>query len=315
MGIWFGISVVLLLLCMILAGYLFTLKGQMKNTGRELRYTREKAYNRQVTVSLFDKDLTELATEFNRNLDYQKELKLQSERAEQTLKQSISDIAHDLRTPLTVIAGNLQMLSQESTLSEQGRTYLHICQENSRELKTMVDDFFEMSVLESDSRPAELERVDITKLLMQFIVDHEAVIRSHKLEPDIYLPEKSIVVYANEDMLRRMLGNLLNNVLKYAEDAFRISMEEIEGGTKCRITFANRLIPDSLWHGVLAAEGEEALERLFDRTYRGSRARYGSGAGLGLYIVRLLAQKQQAEAYAQIQGDSLEVHLLFSLDK
>lgn len=294
---WMGISMILLLLCAVLLIYIFSMKKEMKSFQKELFLTRERSYNRQLRVSSFDRDLTELTAEMNRNLDYQKQLKLQAEQSEGRLKQSVSDIAHDLRTPLTVIKGNLQMMNRDGSMSETDKGYLSICRDKTEVLKNMVDDFFEMSVLESDNIPVALSDVDVTRLLVQFVVDHEAVIRAHQLVPDIQLPEKSVIVSLNEQMFSRMLSNLLNNVIKYAGDSFRLSMEvmECKGKPVCQIAFSNEL----------QAGTNLDVKHLFERTYRGNRARQGSGAGLGLYIVKLLADKQGAEVFAKQEMDEL----------
>lgn len=303
MRLWIFVCILLFLFCVVLIVYLFNLKREMKNIKRELCETKAKSYNRQLTVSLFDRDLTEMSSQINDNLDYQKKLKLEAERSETRLKQSVSDIAHDLRTPLTVIKGNLQLLSENGTLTEKDRSYLNICMDKADMLKGMVDDFFEMSLLESDGQAVQLKEINGTNIIMQFVADHEAVIREHNLEPDIRLPEKSVMLLADEQMLIRMLGNLLGNVLKYAEQEFVISMElkEKDGTAFCDIVFSNKLLEDACID----------VTHLFDRTYRGSRARTGQGAGLGLYIVRLLAEKQGAKVYAEEEEGQLCTHMLF----
>lgn len=309
MRLWTCIGVVLFLFCAVLAWYLLTLKRELRMIRRELSLTREHSYNRQLTVSLFDRDLTELGVELNKNLDYQKQLKHEARQSELKLKQSVSDIAHDLRTPLTVIKGNLQMLAQDGSISSRAGKYVKLCQSKSEVLKDMVDDFFELSVLESDSTRVELSELDIVKLLIQFVIDHETVIRDHHLVPDLRLPERSIMVFADEQMLLRMLGNLLGNVLKYAREGFWISVEPVgmglnvdsEAASRCRITFANKVennvCPD--------------VEHLFERAYRGNEV--GTGAGLGLYIVRLLADKQGAQVYATKEKDCLAFHMVFQM--
>ena len=211
------ISVVLAIVSIAFAVQLFSMKSEMRKLKKELSLTRDKQYNRQLTVSLIDKDFSALVTEMNVNLDYQKQLKLQSERAERSLKQSVSDIAHDLRTPLTVIKGNLQMLESDETLSERGMGYLRVCSEKAEAMKQMADEFFELSVLESDSTAVTLSKVNLTNLLMQFIADNEAVIRTCRLTPNVIFPEKTVFVQADEQLLMRMFSNLLNNIVKYAE--------------------------------------------------------------------------------------------------
>lgn len=300
MYMWIGISIALFLLCLYLIVYLVSMKTQIRNIKKELKRTRDKTYNRQLTISLFDNDLSLMTAEMNRNLDYQKHLKMESERAELQIKQSVSDIAHDLRTPLTVIKGNLQMIEKEEKLSEKGMNYLRICNEKSDAMKIMADEFFELSVLESDHSSAELCRVNATNVLMQFLADNEAVIRSSGLTPNVVFPEKSVFVLADEQMLVRMMSNLLNNVIKYAKDTFAIKLEFLEEN-KCGITFSNAVSSGQYFD----------TEHLFERTYRGDKARHGSGAGLGLYIVKLLAEKQGAEVNAARKDNVLHLNMVF----
>ncbi len=296
------ISIVLAIACIALAVQLLSLKIEMRKLKRELALTRNKQYNRQLTVSLIDKDFSALATEMNKNLDYQKQMKLQSERAERSLKQSVSDIAHDLRTPLTVIKGNLQMLESEEKLSERGMGYLRICDEKSEAMRQMADEFFELSVLESDSTEVTLSRVNITNQLMQFIADNEAVIRSCRLNPDVIFPEKTVFAYADEQLLMRMFSNLLNNIVKYAENEFTIALEAADD--KCRLTFSNPVNSANI-----------DVEHLFDRTYRADKSRHGTSAGLGLYIVKLLAQKQGAEVEAELENNLLKITVALNIEK
>ena len=238
--VWIGVSVLLSVILLILFLYLNGIKRQLRELTVELQKTERQDYNRQLTVTLFDRDVTELAVQMNRNLDYQKQLKLQAEQSERTLRQSTSDIAHDLRTPLTVLRGNLQMMEREGGLSEENRKRLQICQGRAAGLGEMVDDFFEMSVLESENIELALENVNVTKVLTEFIVAHEMLIREKELEPEIRLPEKTILIRADEKLLLRMLENLLGNVMKYAGDSFELRLEEEETG-KCKIVFANHV--------------------------------------------------------------------------
>ncbi len=300
--VWILASAVMILLCICAVIYAAMMKKELKNITQELKKTQDIGYDRQLRVTLFDKDLTALAAQLNENLDYQKHLKQKSEDAEERWKQSVSDISHDLRTPLTVVRGNLQMLEREGTLTEKQKAYAAICMDKTDALKHMVDDFFELSVLESDSSPVETKSLDMTTHLVQFIIDHEAVIREKGLQPEINLLEKSVIIYGNELLITRMLENLLGNVLKYAKDSFCLSMKIVD--EMCEVSFANRL-------------GTENIDetQLFSRTYQGNRARTGEGAGLGLYIVKLLAEKQGADVFARKQNGELVIGVRFAIKK
>lgn len=301
---WKIISAVLAVFCVGILIYLRRMKRQLRKIKEELKETTDKSYNRQVRVDLFDKDLTAMTTQLNKNLDYQKQLKLETEKAEKSIRRSVSDIAHDLRTPLTVMKGNLQMLRMEETLSEKGIQYVDACVQKADEMREMADDFFQLSLLESDLEAVERKRVDMTEALLQFLVTQEAVIRTKGLEPDVVFPQKSIFALADENLLGRMFGNLLNNVLRHAKgDTFQIRLEELDA--ECVITFSN----------VVDAPETLNVEALFERTYRGEKARTGNGAGLGLYIVKLLAEKQKGSVKARLQENILEISVIFPLSK
>lgn len=302
------IGVALAFFCMGLLIYVWKMKRELRNIKEELKANTDKSYNRQVRVDLFDKDLTDMAIQLNKTLDYQKQLKLETEKAEKAIRRSVSDIAHDLRTPLTVMKGNLQMLRLEDNLSEKGKQYVEACTQKADEMREMADDFFQLSLLESDLETVELRRVDMTKALLQFLVVQEAVIRTRGLEPEVVFPQKSIFVLADEKLLTRILGNLLNNVMRHARgNSFQIRLEELEEEKirECKVTFSN-------W-----VEEQETLELedLFERTYRGNKARSGNGAGLGLYIVKLLVQKQMGRVSAQMMENKLEISVHFMLSK
>lgn len=299
--IYLFVAVVLLLaLSFFLVFKLLLIKRSMKDITEQLSRTRESGYNKQLTVPLSDKDLSAMAAEINENLSFQSGLKLRFEQSQRQVMESVSDIAHDLRTPLTVIKGNLQMLENSSALNDKERMYISVCKEKSDLIKTMADDFFELSLLESDSTPPALTKVNIINLLMEFIAENEAVITANNLIPEIKFPGKTVFIYAEETMLLRMLSNLLNNLLKYARDSFGIEVRTEE----------SRL--DILFSNDVGGEYDFDPSRLFDRTYRGDKARGGQGAGLGLYIVKLLCEKQGGKTAAFISDNRLYIKMSFS---
>lgn len=287
---------ILVIVCLFSFLKLFIIRKNLRQVKQELERTREKDYDAQIRVTLNDKEIEGLAKEINRNLDHQKSLKLKEEAARKQMEQSVADIAHDLRTPLTVVKGNLQMLSAEQ-LSPEGRQYLEVSSRKAETLKNMVDEFFELSVLESDTQAVALQRIDIVSFLAQFIIDHETLIREKGLTPEITFPEKSVVVNANEELLGRVFSNLLANICKYAKDSFKIQVSEEDGA----VTISNRI-----------SESDAIdTEHIFERTYRADKARREGSAGLGLYIARLLMKKQKGEITAAVEDGEIRFTLLW----
>ena len=288
--------VLLGVLCIGLIIYIMSIKKQLCNMRRELDRTSEASYNRRITVQLFDKSCEGLCASINRCIDHQKQLKLDAERSEKQLRQAVSDIAHDLRTPLSVIKGDLQLVLREDELSEKTENYIRTCLEKTERLKDMSDEFFELSVLESDNSPVRLNKLNLTSTVMKFIAENESIIRLSDISPEIILPPETVFVLADEQMVMRILGNLLGNVMKYSQNSFTLKLTD-DGSLCISNPVDENNIPD--------------VEKLFERAYRGDSSRSGSGAGLGLYIVKLLAEKQMAELSADITDGELAITIKF----
>ncbi|MBR1823939.1 MAG: HAMP domain-containing histidine kinase [Ruminococcus sp.] len=291
---WAVIALLLAVTVIILLVYIFNMKKQLRTISSELDKTAENGYDRLVRISLFDEDVNEVASAVNREITHRKQLKMELQRTEESLRSAVSDIAHDLRTPLSVVKGDLQLIARSDTLDADSRHYVDICIAKTDEMKAMSDSFFELAVLESDTSLVELKKINMTNLLMQFIAENEGLIRLSGLEPDIVLPPKTVFVMGDEQFIMRILGNLLGNVVKYSCGSFRLELC-IDG----RLIMANPVpdgqVPDT--------------EQLFERMYRGNSARQGSGAGLGLHIVKLLADKMQAKVYGETVENELRIML------
>ena len=278
-------------------------RADIRKIRKELENNREESYNRRLSVTLIDRNLEEMVAEMNRDLSYQKELKLQAERTRKEMEQSASDIAHDLRTPLTVIRGNLQMIGEDQ-LPEEQLECLRAAIRRTEELKVMVDEFYEISLLESGDVQIRKETVDLTEFLKEFILDHEVMIREKELEPELVIPERAILLEADKRILSRVMNNLMNNVYKYAEGTFFLSLSE-ENGPDRRIVIC---LANYLHEGT-----EVDLEHIFDRTYRADKARAGNGAGLGLYIVKLLVERSGGVITASIRDGKLTFEIIFMI--
>lgn len=289
---WKLIAVSAIVCALLLFIYILRMKKQIRTISEELDKNSRHSYNRLVTVSLFDKDITRLAVSVNNEIDSRKKMKQQIDQTEKSMRQAISDIAHDLRTPLSVIKGELQIVARDDEKNSELRRYMDICISKTDELKTMTDGFFELVLLESESEKAELKKVNLTNLLMKFIAENEGLIRLHDLEPEIIFPETTVYAMGDEQLILRIMGNLLGNVIKYSSGSFTLELTD-----------------DSVIKMSNPAENAEDIdtERIFDRSYRADGSRKSGSAGLGLYIVKLLCDKLSASADAKTDDKSLAI--------
>lgn len=310
--------IVLSLCCLFSLRRWILLRISIKEITNELRKTRNPGYDRQLRVDLSDKNLNELAKEINDNLSFQKKIKLETERRSKILEQSVSDTCHDLRTPLTVIKGNLQLLENEVS-STEGKKYLQISNNKADALKVMVDEFFELSVLESDSKPVELEKIDVTAFLTDFIIENESIIRKKKINPEISFPDKAVNIRASGELLSRVFSNLISNIMKYAVDDFILKVYPDP------VTYKNEqpymLASDgecNMYHIRLGNRVKDPelidIQHIFERSYRADKARTDGSAGLGLYIAKLLCEKQKADVKATLEDEFIYFDLYFLQD-
>lgn len=291
------ITNIILILLVIAVLYVYCLKRQLNSISAQLRDNRREGYDKKVSVALFDRSVNRLAGECNENLKFQSDLKRKLEHNQESMRVASSDIAHDLRTPLTVVAGNLQMLAESCNLTEKEMQYVLNCSSKTRELKRMVDDYFDIAMLESGDREIDMEPVDLGNLVCQVVLEHELLIREHKLTPDIRLPECNVVASANAVCMERVLVNLLGNIFRYGRDTFSIGVKADSG--KCIIEVGNDMA-----RGV-----KPDVNCMFHRNYKGDGARGTKGTGLGLYIVRLLVDKQSGKVDARIEGNRLVIRI------
>lgn len=295
MKIW-GIGLILLGVALLL--HLVAIRGQLRKIQRELKEGRVRGYNSPIKIELIDKNLNELTMEINRNLEYQKNLRLEKEQQEEAIRQSISEIAHDLRTPLTVVNGYLQLMEKGDCSGEEKEQYLIRCRKKVEWIQDSLDEFFELCLWESHTEPPALQRMDINQYLMEFLLENEILIRERGLQPKLVLPEHPVRVLAEEEMLFRICTNLLANVLRYSGGEFLVQLEEEE--KICKMIFGNTM-KDNRLH----------TDRLFERSYVGNQAGEEGGTGLGLYIVKLLMEKSGGSVEARREGEWLYLELRF----
>ncbi len=246
---------------------------------------------------MLDKDIEYLAGSINRNIDFQKQLRIEVLRNDQKLKDSIANISHDLRTPLTSIMGYLQLL-EKSELSKSQREKVNILKKKSELLHKLITSFFQITIIENESININLEKINMNNFLSDIMLQNMMSFKEAGIEPVFDLPDTTILVEANKIILQRIVQNLISNMVKYTSTYAKISLIEKE---HVELSFANK-IQDSRKIDV---------NLLFEKFYTADRSRSSGSTGLGLSIVKLLAEKINAKAVAEIEEDLLILKIVF----
>lgn len=238
------------------------------------------------------KILAEALNRIQSGLSDEVERRLRAERLKTDL---ITNVSHDIRTPLTSIITYIGLLQAEETDNENIKRYIAVVAQKAKRLKTLTDDLFEASKAVSDNIPVTLERVDLSALLAQGLGELDDQITASSLEFKLSLPEEKLYVRADGNLLWRVVENLLSNVFKYALAGSRVYI------SVCRRNQSGVGVVEIKNISAVELNIEEA--ELMERFKRGDESRSSQGSGLGLAIAQSLTLAQQGTLEIKIDGD------------
>ena len=249
--------------------------------------------NTLIDISSRDKAMCELASEINAELRRLRRERLRYQQGDLELKAAVTNISHDLRTPLTAICGYLELLQGEE-LTEKAEEYTGIIKGRTELLRTLTEELFRYCVVLSDPGGLSAEPVDLGAALETSLASFYAVFTEKGITPEIVMPEERVMRRLGKAALSRVFSNLLSNAAKYSDGDLRVELT-VEG----RLSFANT---------CRALSGVE-VEKLFDRFYTVEAAR--KSTGLGLSIARALAERMGGELIAEYIDGSLVMTAVF----
>ena len=298
-----AIIVILALLCASLIYYMITLDRGMRRAGEQVRSQIENKSTVRLSVSCPNAAAEELFRTVNELLELHQAEGVAWRQKEQDLRRQIANVSHDLRTPLTSILGYLQLLEQDDLPEEKRREYLAVVESRARTLQALITAFYDLSRVEGGEWKLEREQVDLAwelgdQLAASYEQLEEAGIRvTVDMEPD--LPP----VWGDRNAVVRVLSNLLTNALKHGSDYLKVSVWR-EG---------NRVV-SAFTNGAPRMTQEDA-RHVFERFYTADRMRTGRNTGLGMAIVKALAEQMGHEVSASLQNGEFTVLVRWKIGK
>lgn len=285
---------ILLIIILALCAKLWLLQKSMDEICTELMEHLSQDTNTLLLISSRDRHVRRLAAELNGQLRLLRKQRLQYLNGDRELKEAVTNISHDLRTPLTAICGYLDLLEREEK-SEAATRYLSLIENRVQALKQLTEELFRYSVILSTANDMNLEAVNINGVLEESVAAFYAALTERGITPTIQMPEKRIVRQLNRAALSRVFSNILSNVLKYSDGDLDISLRETG-----EITFTN----------AASKLDEVQVEKLFDRFFSVEAAR--NSTGLGLAISKTLVEQMNGAITAQYENSQLSICIAFS---
>ena len=286
------IGVLCLIIIVLLIKIILMQKGA-KEIAEKLSEKLTADTNTLIDVSSRDRNIRRLANEINAELRKLRAERIKFNQGDAEVKEAITNISHDLRTPLTAISGYLELLEKEEK-TEAAQRYIGIIKDRTEHMKQLCEELFRYSIVISTTDSISYESVTVNAVLEESISSYYAALTGANITPKISICEKKIVRSLDKNALSRIFGNLIGNAIKYSDGDLAITL--FESGT---ITFSNHA----------SALDETQAGKLFNRFFTVENAE--KSTGLGLSIAKALTEEMNGKITAKYENGVLSIRLIF----
>jgi len=283
------LTILLALLSAFLSVKIWLLRRSSKEIAEALSEYLKTDTNSIITVSSRDKQVRRLVTELNKELKLLREEHHRFVQGDMELKNAVTNISHDLRTPLTAICGYLDMLKSEDKSPEAER-YLEIISGRAESMKQLTEELFRYSVIMTSESEPKQEQVIVNDVLEESIAGYYSILSEKKISPEIDITYKKVIRILDRSALARVFSNLINNAVKYSDGDLSVRLSD--DGTTVFSNHASQLT-------------SVQVDKLFDRFYTVEAAR--NSTGLGLSIARTLIEKMGGTISASLENGVLSI--------
>lgn len=273
-------------------------RRQVKKTCRQLAFLKEHKTNLHLTSEVPFSDLNELIDQINHLLLESQEIQRTAKQSEDSLKETITNLSHDIRTPLTSLDGYFQLLS-ECEAEEDRNHYISVIQKRISSLKDLLEELFTYTKLQNEAYVLPLETIDFSKCVYDTLFSFYDDFTEKGIEPAVNFCDKRLLTTGNEEAVHRMLQNILKNALEYGFSNIRLTLWD--DGQTIRFRCENDVrYPEEI-----------QIDQVFTRFYKADFARTHSSTGLGLSIAQKLTEKMNGKIIASLEDSlfSIEVRL------
>ena len=284
---------ILLIIIFILLIKLFLVQKTAREIEAQFAERLMTETNTLIDIPYQDKTIRRLAERLNTELRKHRTERHRFQQGDLELKSAVTNISHDLRTPLTAISGYLDLLDNVEK-SEAAERYIEVIRNRTEVLKQLTEELFCYSVITSPEYDNSVELVTVNGVLEESILGFYAALQERNITPNISMTENKVIRKVNRAALSRIFSNIINNAIKYSDGDLNITLTDAG-----KITFSN----------TASDLNEVDVKRLFDRFYTVENAR--KSTGLGLSIAKELVLRMEGKISAWIEGNEFCVEIVF----
>ena len=289
--------------------YIFILLLRKTNSFYKIKAAVHDIYEGKNDVKLdesdFNGDLVELASDVNDIAGGFSNAISESLKSERLKTELITNVSHDIKTPLTSIISYVDLLKQENIENKKAKEYIGVLDSKSQRLKRLIEDLVEASKASSGNIKLNMEKLNVSELIKQCTGEFEDKFKANGLEIVSNIPQENVCINADSRYMYRVVENLFSNITKYALKNSRVYIDVEKDVDKINISIKN-ISKDKL---------NISPDELMQRFVRGDKSRFTEGSGLGLSISKSLTELQNGDFKIFIDGDLFKVNLRFDMVK
>ena len=275
-------------------------RSQIRKNCRQLEVMQKHSSNQRLTSEVPYKEVKELVRRINEICNHYQEDKIIIERNENNLKEAIANLSHDIRTPLTSLDGYVQLLVMTDS-AEEKEHYLQIIQNRISSLKELLEELFTYTKMQDQNYELTIVPMDGRQCICETVLAFYEDFEKRGLTPEVNFCEEDLPIVANEVALRRVIQNLVKNALVHGVSRIGLTLEKTEG--KLHFTCFNDKKADEIID----------VDQIFERFYKGDKARTSTSTGLGLAIAKGLIERMHGTIAADVKEEMFVIDIFLPL--
>ncbi len=260
------------------------IQKQLKEISQKLEKIQDTDSDENILMFTDEQALMELLVQINRLLENQRKMKVDYRRSQISAKKMLSNISHDIKTPMTVILGYLEIMRINGDKEDE---MLLKVEQKAKRVMELINQFFTLAKLEAGDMELEISRINICEVCRENILDFYELLKQKEFQVEVKIPEEAVFIMGNKEALHRILYNLISNVIRYGLDGryLGLVLRSVKNDVYIDVIDKGK--------GIEKEFAGNVFERLF--TMEDSRNRRIQGNGLGLTIAQTLAQQLGGE--------------------
>lgn len=287
------IIIILIIVIIILLTYLFLYHNEVKHISKEIDNIKDLDSNTLIHSKYNLKNINNLIYKINNLLTESKNIKIDYGNKNKSLMKMMTNISHDLRTPLTSALGYIDIILKSDLSEEEKKKDLITIEKRLRRLEELISSFFEFSKIISTNKQPVLEKINLTSVLEESVIVFYDDYKKNNREILLDCNQRKIIINSNKMLLTRIFENLIGNAYKHSNSDLNIKVE-IEN--KVKIIFSNELL-----------DNDVDIDRIFDEFYTVDISRTKEGTGLGLAIAKEFTKQLNGNIYAEKHNNQLKI--------